>query len=165
MLMLDQKDDAAHAAAHITTAHNDETSAPQKWVDQFTVFIGRPAFVIVLTVVLFGWIAGNLAATHLGYKAVDPAPFFWLQGTITMGTLLLASLILTTQRREDELKSHRSQLILELVISNDQKSSKIIELLEEARRDNPSIANRIDDQAEAMSAPSDALNGLKANKS
>jgi hypothetical protein len=56
------------------------------------------------------------------------------------------------------------QLILELIISNDQKCSKVIELLEESRRDNPVMANRVDDQAVAMSEPSDALAVLKAIK-
>jgi hypothetical protein len=45
--------------------------------------------------------------------------------------------------------------MLELAILNDQKSSKIIELLEEFRRDNPMIADRIDSEARAMSTPSD----------
>jgi uncharacterized membrane protein len=47
----------------------------------------------------------------------------------------VAILILTTQRREEQLSSQRGQLVLELAILNDQKSSKIIELLEEFRRE------------------------------
>jgi hypothetical protein len=46
-------------------------------------------------------------------------------------------------------------LMLELAILNDQKSSKTIELLEEFRRDNPMIADRTDNEARAMSTPSD----------
>lgn len=155
----------AQATAQIKTAHKEETSPHQRLIDQFTAFIGRPAFVITLAAILLIWIAANVTATHLGHKAIDPPPFFWLQGTITMGTWVVASLILMTQRREDQLTSHRMQLVLELIISNDQKCSKVIELLEEARRDNPFVANRIDDQAAAMSEPSDALAVLKAIKS
>jgi uncharacterized membrane protein len=154
----------AQATAYIRAAHREETSAQQKLVDRFTSYIGQPAFVITLAVALLTWITANVTAALLGYKAVDPPPFFWLQGTITMGTWLIASLILMTQRREDELTSHRMQLVLELIISNDQKCSKVIELLEESRRDNPSMVNRIDDQALAMSEPSDALAVLKAIK-
>jgi uncharacterized membrane protein len=154
----------AQATAHIKAAHKEETSRQQKWIDRFTALIGRPAFVITLATLLLTWIAANVVATHLGRRAIDPPPFFWLQGTITMGTWLVASLILMTQRREDQLTSHRMQLVLELIISNDQKCSKVIELLEEARRDNPAVADRIDDQAAAMSEPSDALAVLKAIK-
>jgi uncharacterized membrane protein len=91
----------------------------------------------------------------LGLWIVDPPPFVWLQGAITTGALYVAILILTTQRREEQLSSQREQLLLELAILNDQKSSKIIELLEESRRDNPMIADRIDGGARTMSTPSD----------
>jgi uncharacterized membrane protein len=86
---------------------------------------------------------------------VDPPPFVWLQGAVTTGVLYLAILILTTQRREEQLSNQRGQLMLELATLNDQKSSKIIEFLEEFRRDNPMIADHIDSEARAMSTPSD----------
>ena len=76
----------------------------------------------------------------------------------------MATLILTTQRREDRLADHRAQLILELSIANDQKIAKIIGLLEESRRDNPAITDRVDDQAAAMSNPSDTEAVLAAIK-
>jgi uncharacterized membrane protein len=158
-------DAAAQMTAKISAAHKQETSTQQKLVDHFTWLAGKPGFVLVLACVMVGWGAGNIAAAHLGHKAIDPPPFVLLQGVMTMVTLLIASVILSTQRREDQLVSHRSQLELELIISSDQKSSKIIELLEEARRDNPAIANRIDDQAVAMSEPADTLAVLKAIKS
>ena len=46
----------------------------------------------------------------------------------------------------------------------DQKLSKVIELLEEVRRDNPAIPDRIDDQATAMSSPADTRAVLDAIK-
>ena len=54
-----------------------------------------------------------------------------------MGLLALyvTVLILTTQRRDDQLASYREQLTLELAILGEQKSAKIISLLEELRRD------------------------------
>jgi uncharacterized membrane protein len=110
------------------------------------------------------WMVGNILAGFMGIRPVDPPPFVWLQGAITTGALYVAALILTTQRRQDELSGHREQLTLELAISNDQKISKIISLLEESRRDNPMIINRIDDKAQAMSTPSDHHSVLEAIK-
>jgi uncharacterized membrane protein len=110
------------------------------------------------------WIAANLAAPGFGFRPLDPAPFPWLQGAASTGALLMAALILATQRREDQLATHSAQLILELTVLNDQKASKIIELLEEYRRDNPGVANRVDDQAIAMSTPSDPQAVLGAIK-
>ena len=51
--------------------------------------------------------------------------------------------------------SYREQLTLELSIIAEQKTAKIIGLLEELRRDLPSVANRIDEEAEALSQSSD----------
>jgi uncharacterized membrane protein len=53
-------------------------------------------------------------------------------------------LILATQRREDQLAQHREHLILELALLDEQKTAKAIELLEEFRRNNPLIRNRVD---------------------
>ncbi len=64
-------------------------------------------------------------------------------------------LILSTQRRDDELASHREQLTLELAILSEQKAAKIIELLEELRRDDAKLRDRVDLEAVSMSSPAD----------
>jgi uncharacterized membrane protein len=107
---------------------------------------------------------GNILTCSFGFRPVDPPPFVWLQGVITMDAFFVATLILTTQRREEQLSSQRDQLLLELAILNDQKSSKIIELLEELRRDHPTIADRIDKEAHAMATPSDHRSVMDAIK-
>ncbi len=73
-------------------------------------------------------------------------------------------LILTTQRREDQLAGYREQLSLELAILSEQKSAKIISLLEEMRRDSPSLKNRVDEEAAAMSIAADPQAVLEAIK-
>ena len=110
------------------------------------------------------WVGGNLAAPWLGLEPIDPAPFVWLELVTATSALVVAALILTTQRREDKLADNRAQLILELAISNDQKIAKIVGLLEESRRDNPNLVNRVDDEADAMSTPSDTEAVLEAIK-
>jgi len=46
----------------------------------------------------------------------------------------------------------------------EQKTAKVIELLEEFRRDNPLIRNRVDQQAEDMTHPADPQRVLDAIK-
>ena len=147
--------DVAWATAQLRTEHKQETSALQHGVDRLTALVGQPGFVAVLAVLVVAWVLANLAALGLGFRPLDPPPFSSLQGAASTGALLLAALIVTTQRREDQLADHRAQLILELTVVNDQKVSKIIELLEEYRRDNPAVSNRVDDAAAAMATPSD----------
>nr|QQZ51490.1 DUF1003 domain-containing protein [Phenylobacterium glaciei] len=69
-------------------------------------------------------------------------------------------LILVTQSRDDRLAERREKLTLELALLNEQKSAKIISLLEELRRDAPSIADRRDEESEAMGKPTDAASVL-----
>ena len=63
-----------------------------------------------------------LAATYqnpgnaLGLAPLDPPPFAWLDGAVSPGALYIALLILTTQRRQEQLAQHREQLTLELTI-------------------------------------------------
>jgi uncharacterized membrane protein len=152
---LPEAHDVAWATAQLRAEHKQETSALQHGVDTLTALVGQPGFVALLAALVVAWILANLVAPSLGLTPADPPPFPWLQGAASAGALLLAALILTTQRREDHLANHHAQLVLELSILNDQKVSKIIELLEEYRRDSPAVSDRVDDAATAMSTPSD----------
>ncbi len=64
-------------------------------------------------------------------------------------------MILITQRHDDELATHREQLTLELAILSEQKSAKIIALLEEFRRNDPNQDDHRDKAAEALAQPAD----------
>jgi uncharacterized membrane protein len=151
--------------AQLRAEHKQETSLLQYAVDRLTALVGLPGFAAVLTGAIILWIASNMLASFFGFRPIDPPPFVWLQGALTTGALYVATLILTTQRREEKLSSQREQLLLELAILNDKKSSKIIELLEELRRDNPTVTDRIDDEAHTMSTPSDHRSVMGAIKS
>ena len=79
--------------------------------------------------------AANLLAARFGAQAWDPPPFTWLETAVSVLALYTTVLILTTQRHDDRLAEQREQLTLQLAILSDQKSAKIIELLEKIRRD------------------------------
>jgi uncharacterized membrane protein len=101
-----------------------------------------------------------------GRQPFDAPPFSWLELLVSLAALYMTALILSTQRRDDELASHREQLTLELAILSDQKSAKIIKLLEEMRRDHPDLRDRVDNDAHVMSTPTDpqaVLDAIKAS--
>jgi uncharacterized membrane protein len=129
-----------------------------------TALLGRPGFIGVLTVIVVGWIGLNLLAAALGYRPIDPPPFPWLGGAVSLLSLYMVVLILATQRHEDQLAQHREQLSLELLVLSEQKTAKVIQLLEESRRDNPLIRNRVDQEADAMAEPADPSSVLDAIK-
>jgi uncharacterized membrane protein len=157
-------EDTIAATAKVHADHHLETETLQRVVDKLTAWIGRPRFIAGLTVVVALWIVGNLLTTLTGMKTWDEPPFAWLQGGLTLLALYVAVLILTTQRREGKLAGHREQLTLELAILSEQKSSKIISLLEEMRRDSPTLRNRVDEEAVAMALAADPQAVLEAIK-
>ncbi len=73
-------------------------------------------------------------------------------------------MILIAQRHDDELATRRDQLTLELAILSEQKSAKIIALLEEFRRD-PHQGDHRDVVAEAMAQPANPQVVLHAIRS
>ena len=156
--------ETVEAIARLHEDHRLEATQVQRVVERLTASIGRPRFIAMLSIVVFAWVGGNLLASLGGVSAWDPPPFAWGQGATALLALYVTVLILTTQRRDDQLASYREQLTLELAILSEQKSAKIIALLEEMRRDNPSLRNRYDAEAEAMSIPSDPNAVLEAIK-
>jgi uncharacterized membrane protein len=157
-------EDTVAAIARLHAAHRLETGALQRFVDRLTAWIGRPSFVAGLTLGVTLWVAGNLLAWRGGMTPWDEPPFNWLQGVLTLLALYVTVLILATQRREDQLAGYREQLTLELAILSEQKSAKIIALLEEMRRDSPTLKNRVDKEAAAMAVAADPQAVLDAIK-
>ena len=101
------------------------------------------------------WIAVNLVFLSRGLQAFDPPPFQWLQGVMTTVSLGLVILLVGAQRHENQLTRNRDLLELELAMVGEQKIGKVIQLLEELRRDMPCVHNRTDTMADEMAQASD----------
>jgi uncharacterized membrane protein len=141
------------AIAELHLDHFRQATRVQRAVDRMTKVVGRPTSIGLLTLCLISWIGLNLVLKFSGWKAFDPPPFQWFQDVAAVLGLYITVLILNTQRREDELAERWDQLTLELAVLSDQKTAKIIELLEELRRDHPQIPDRVDPQASEMAQP------------
>ncbi len=151
-------------------AEHQQTATRSEWfVERLVAFLGRPRTVWVLTAVVAGWILINSVPDWFGIKQIDPPPFFWLGTVATLASLYLVILILATQRRERVLAKHHEQLTLQLTMLSEQKTAKIIQLLQEMRRDSPQWADRKDVEADLMEAPAnpqlviDAIRTLGTN--
>lgn len=120
-----------------------------------TSVVARPRFLVLLTGSFVVWIAINLVLHSTGHRVFDSPPFQWLQDAGTLIALYITVLILITQRRENILTDKREQLTLELAILSEQKAAKIIELLQELRRDHPQLEILDDQEADDMSRPAD----------
>ena len=147
-------EETVQAIAELHGEHRRNASSIHRVVERSVQFVGRPRFVALLTVFVILWIAVNVGLARIG-AAFDTAAFQTLQDLGELLGLYITILILITQRRENELVSHREQLTLELAILGDQKGAKIIQLLEGLRRDSPQLLNRTDQQAEEFSVAAD----------
>lgn len=158
----DHIEQTIRSIAQLRADHHENATSLQRTVDRMTTLLSRPWLIGVITVIVVSWISLNLLAATLGARPIDPPPFAWLGGAVSLISLYMVVLILATQRREDQLAQRRELLILELAILAEQKTAKVIQLLEESRRDNPFIRNRVDPEAEAMAQPADPKSVLDA---
>ena len=141
-----------------------ETRTHARTLESFGAALGRPLilYVVVLLVVL--WMAFNVAAPRFGSRPPDPPPFSWMQGVIGLSALLSTLLILISQNRRAKLDLQRAHIDLQVNLLAERKTAKIIELLEELRRDLPNVANRRDSEAEMLQKatnPQEVLSALK----
>jgi uncharacterized membrane protein len=153
------------SARKVAELHVDaESGAPgqQRAIEQVAHGLGAPwSLAIVLAFALI-WIGVNLALPQFGRRPFDPYPFFALQGLVTLSALVMTLLIFAAERNLVEFEQRRAKLVLQLTVLTEEKTAKIIELIEELRRDHPGIRDRHDEAAEKMQRPTDPQAALKA---
>jgi len=147
--------ETVQAIALLHAEHHRKSTLAERIVDRATAWVGRPRLLLALVAAATVWVLFNLGLLYKGVLPPDPPPFGWLELVLTGAALLIAIMILASQRRADRLANLREQMSLEATLLTEQKTRKIIELLEELRRDSPEIPNRKDIEADQMAAKAD----------
>lgn len=130
-------------------------SRSQRRLEHISGFVGRPLYIGSILLFVAFWMLANVAARQFGLVEFDPAPFIWLQGIMGLGALLTATVVLIKQGRLAKIEEQRAHLDLQVNLLTEQKTTKIIDLLEELRRDLPMVKNRPDPEAAALQQPTD----------
>lgn len=149
----------------VVAMHNiaeQQVDPHQRKVESLTAWLGRPQFFYGILVGVSLWMLVNSLFPLFGQSTRDAPPFFWLQGAVGLGALLMTTVILITQNRQGKLAERREQLDLQMSLLTEQRTAKIIDLLEELRRDIPSVQNRVDLEAEALTKTVDPHEVLAA---
>jgi len=133
----------------------------QRTLEHISLTIGQPAFLGFILLFAALWMLVNIVLHHFGIAEFDPAPFFWLQGIVSLGALLTATVVLTKQNRLAKLEEQRAHLDLKVTLLTEQKAAKLIDLLEELRRDLPNVRDRQDPDAATLKQPMDP-DGVRA---
>jgi len=122
----------------------------QRLIERLTAWIASPWTLLTIVVSVAAWVALNTVGASAGLPRLDPPPFQWLQGVVSLAALLVTLMVLATQRRLAQRAARRGDLELQVNLLSEQKAAKLIALLEELRRDLPSVRDRIDPVANAM---------------
>lgn len=167
-------DDAKHAElppsvsenigtiAQFYARHEERMSLPQSLIEKISLVFGSPGYVAGSVVFVVCWIAANLVAPNYGWRQIDEPPFFWLQGIITLNAFIISTTVLIRQHRMSKLAEHHAHLDLQVNLLAEEKSSKIIAMLEELRRDLPTVRDKPDHEAEELAKPADPKAVLSA---
>ncbi len=149
------------AIANLHSKTERKVGRTQRTIERVTAFLGRPRFLAFILVFVLLWILANDLANRLGYNTFDPPPFYWLQGMVGLSALLMTTMVLITQNRQNMVTEQRRRLDLQVNLVVEQKVTKLVELIEELRHDLPDVQNRHDPEAEAMKEPVDPHQVLK----
>jgi uncharacterized membrane protein len=134
----------------------------QRQLEALSAFIGRPMYLLAVLSLVIIWIGTNTTLMLLGVRPPDPPPFSWLQGLLSLAALVTTTVVLIAQNRQAKLESQHSHLDLQVNLLTEQKVSKIIDLLEELRRDLPMVRDRHDPEAAVLQQRTDTTQVLSA---
>ncbi len=132
-----------------------EISQHQRRIEKITANLGRPRFLYFILSFVLLWVVVNMIFVRLRGVAFDPPPFYWLEGIIGLSALLMTTVVLITQNRQGKIDDQRRHLDLTITLLTERKVSKLIDLVEELRRDMPMVKDRHDPQAEVMKEMAD----------
>ena len=146
----DQISQNIEAILEFYAREEQKISASQRLLERISRFIGQPVFLGGIVVFVAVWILVNISLREIGMVVFDPPPFFWLQGIVGLSALLTATVLLSKQNRLAKLAEQRAHLDLKVTLLTEQKAAKMIDLLEELRRDLPNVKNRHDPEAASL---------------
>lgn len=143
----DQISQNIEAVLNFYSDEYQKVSRSQRILERLSHFLGQPIFLGIILFFVAFWILANVALRQFGMAEFDPEPYFWLQGFVGLGALLIATVVLSKQNRLTKLEEQRAHLDLKVMLLTEQKTAKLINLLEELRRDLPNVRNRHDPEA------------------
>ena len=133
-----------------------QISGLQLAIERVSRFFGSPAFFAFAVAFIAMWITVNIWGMNHGWRHVDTPPFFWLQGLVSCNALLLTVAVLIRQNRMAQVAEHRAHLDLQINMLTEQKVTKILQIIDELRREPTAERSHADEQVTEMSKPADA---------
>lgn len=137
------------------TREDQGVSHFQRILEKTIDYLGQPFWLGVIVLFVAIWILANYLLSQFGYEPFDSPPLHWLQGIIGLAALLIMIVLLIKQNRHDKIEERRAHLELQINLLTEQKTTKLINLIEELRRDLPMIKDRHDPELAAYQQTTD----------
>ena len=134
----------------------EEISGLQLAIERVSRFFGSPAYFAFAVAFIVMWIAVNMWGRTHGWRYFDSPPFFWLQGLVSCNALLLTVAVLIRQNRMAQVAEHRAHLDLQINLLTEQKVTKLLQIMDEPRRELAALHGQPDEEASEMHKPADA---------
>jgi uncharacterized membrane protein len=125
-------------------------------IERISAFLGSPSYFIFAVAFILLWMLVNGWVAHVGSRPVDPPPFFWLQGVVSSNALLMTVAVLIRQNRMARVAEHRAHLDLQINLLTEQKVTKILQIVDELKRERTEMRERPDSEVAEMTKPADA---------
>ncbi len=142
--------------------HEQRATPAQKTIEKISLLLGSPIYFAINALFIVCWIAWNASAPVFDLPQPDEPPFYWLQGFVSLNAFIISTTVLIRQNRMAKLAERNAHLDLQISLLSDEKTSKIIAMLEEIRRDSPHLANKRDAKADELAKPADTTRVLEA---
>jgi uncharacterized membrane protein len=136
--------------AELRAWFEERTTRHQLAIERATRAVGSPRTLYGLFLFVVAWTAYNTEAQRFHLPSFDAAPFYILQGLLGFCAVCIATMVLAAQNRQSRDADQRAHLAFQVNLLAEQKTTKIISLLEELRRDLPNVGNREDPVAQAL---------------
>jgi uncharacterized membrane protein len=134
---------AVHAAELSPTRH-------QRAVERTVNLLARPMCLFATIALIVLWIGLNFVLKASGFDSWDSPGFGRLQAVVSAVALIISLLIIITQSRQGKIAERNAHLDIQVSLLVEQKVTKVIQLLEEIRKDSPTLRNRRDEEAEQL---------------
>jgi len=142
--------------------NEEQITVAQKVVEKVSLFLGSPSYFAVNVTFIVCWLLWNSLAPTFDLEQLDEPPFYWLQGFVSLNAFIISTTVLIRQNRMSKLAERNAHLDLQISLLSDEKTSKIIAMLEEIRRESPNLMGKPDHEAEELAKPADAPSVLSA---
>ena len=153
---LDQISQNIETILEFYSRDEQKLTSSQRVLETISGSVGRPLYLGAIVLLVALWVLGNGIAHRMGFAEFDPPPYFWLQGLVSLGALLTTTVLLIKQNRLAKLEGMRANLELQVNLLTEQKTTKLINLIEELRRDLPMVKDRHDAEAAVLQQATDA---------